>query len=103
MSQTEKNIQQEIRLELSKYGIIFRINVGKVKMADGRWFDTGLPKGFPDLMFLSNNGKTAFIECKNATYKPSKEQVNFIETVKKMGFNAGIARSVEDAMNIIRE
>lgn len=103
MSKTEHNIQNEIRLELSKHGIVFRINVGKVKMVDGRWFDTGLPKGFPDLMFLSNDGKTAFIECKNATYKPSKEQINFIETVKKMGFKSGIARSVEDALNIIKE
>ena len=47
---TESLIQNQIRVELSKAGyMVFRINVGKVRMADGRWFDTGAPKGFCDL------------------------------------------------------
>ena len=41
---TEHDIQNTIRLELSKLGwLTFRVNVGKVKMEDGRIFDTGLP------------------------------------------------------------
>ncbi len=47
---TESLIQNQIRVELSKAGhTVFRVNVGKVRMADGRYFDTGLPKGFSDL------------------------------------------------------
>ena len=42
---TEHDLQNLIRLELSsqKYAV-FRANVGKIKLSDGRWFDTGLPK-----------------------------------------------------------
>ncbi|HGH8651635.1 TPA: VRR-NUC domain-containing protein, partial [Streptococcus pyogenes] len=39
-------MQNLIRMELSQAGhMVFRANVGKVKTADGRFFDTGLPKG----------------------------------------------------------
>ena len=44
----EHKIQNDIRVALTKNNCrVFRTNVGKVRMADGRWFDTGLPKGFP--------------------------------------------------------
>ncbi|HER8705353.1 TPA: VRR-NUC domain-containing protein, partial [Streptococcus pyogenes] len=47
---TESLIQNQIRVVLSRAGhMVFRANVGKVKTADGRFFDTGLPKGFCDL------------------------------------------------------
>jgi hypothetical protein len=47
---TESLIQNQIRVALSKAGhTVFRINVGKVKMQNGRWFETGAPKGFSDL------------------------------------------------------
>lgn len=39
----EADIQNSIRLALNPYAIIFRINSGKVKMMDGRYFDTGVP------------------------------------------------------------
>ncbi|HAM1653516.1 TPA: VRR-NUC domain-containing protein, partial [Listeria monocytogenes] len=46
----EMNIQNSIRLALAKKGhYVFRANVGKIRMPNGRIFDTGLPKGFPDL------------------------------------------------------
>jgi hypothetical protein len=42
---TEHDIQNSIRLKLSELGYcVFRVNVGKFETADGRWFDTGLPK-----------------------------------------------------------
>lgn len=100
---TEHDLQNLIRIELSKKGwITFRINVGKVKMHDGRWFDTGLPPGFSDLMALKN-GRTIFIEVKAKKGKPSKVQLNFIEQMKKNGFVAGIVYSMEDVYNLIKE
>lgn len=39
-NESESLIQKRIRLALSEYGIVFRVNVGKVKMHDGRWFST---------------------------------------------------------------
>ena len=99
----EHDLQNSIRLRLSRLGfVVFRTNVGKVKMQDGRWFDTGLPKGFSDLLAVKN-GKAYFIECKVKPNKPTPEQVNFIEQMKnKYGCVAGVAYSVEDAENICK-
>ena len=99
---TESLIQNQIRVGLSKAGhVVFRANVGKVKMQNGRWFETGVPKGFPDLFGFRPDGRIFFIEVKNETGKLRPEQKIFIEQMKKRGALAGVARSVEDAMEII--
>lgn len=101
---TEHDIQNSIRLKLSELGYcVFRVNVGKFKTADGRWFDTGLPKGFSDLIAVKD-GRISFIEVKTETGKASPEQLNFIEQMRsRYGCNAGIARSVDDAVRIVTE
>ena len=101
---TESLIQNQIRVGLSKAGhTVFRANVGKVRMADGRYFDTGLPKGFPDLFGFRPDGRIFFIEVKNETGKLRPEQEKFIEQMQKRGALAGVARSVADAMEIVNE
>lgn len=98
---TEHDIQNNIRIELSKLGwITFRINVGKVKTKDNRWFDTGLPKGFSDLIALKN-GQIVFLEAKSKTGKPSKYQINFINKMKENGFIAGVVRSMKDVKELM--
>ena len=53
----EHRIQNEIRLALSESCVIFRMNVGAMKTPDGRYFDTGVPKGFSDLFgFRKSDG-----------------------------------------------
>lgn len=101
---TEHDLQNSIRLKLSELGYcVFRVNVGRFKTEDGRWFDTGLPKGFSDLMAVKD-GKVYFIEVKTETGKASKEQLNFIAVMRdKYGCVADIARSVEDAVRIVTE
>ncbi len=99
---TESLIQNQIRVAISQAGhMIFRANVGKVRTSDGRVFDTGLPKGFPDLFGFRPDGRIFFIEVKNETGKLRPEQEKFIEQMKKRGALAGVARSVEDAMRIV--
>jgi hypothetical protein len=99
---TEHDLQNSIRLKLSKEGYTtFRANVGKVKMQDGRWFDTGLPKGFSDL-FAVKDGRVYFIECKIHPRKPTPEQVQFIERMREQGCRAGVAYTVEEAMEIVK-
>lgn len=101
---TESLIQNQIRVAISQAGhMIFRANVGKVRKSDGRVFDTGLPKGFPDLFGFRPDGRIFFIEVKNETGKLRPEQEKFIEQMKKRGALAGVARSVEDAMRIVNE
>ena len=44
-----------------------------------------------------------FIEVKTAKGRPSPEQIRFIELAKRSGALAGIAYSVEDAKEIVKE
>ena len=98
---TEHDIQNQIREVLPLYGFsVFRGNVGKVKMTDGRYFDTGLPRGWPDLMAIKA-GKIYFVEVKGPGGKLRPEQEDFLQFARTtMGCPAGVARSVEDALEI---
>ena len=98
---TETDIMNSIRLKLSEMSfIVFRANVGKVKLQDGRWFDTGLPRGFSDL-FAIKDGKIYFIEVKKPNGVVGADQLNFIKQMQKQGCVAGVVRSVEEAINLV--
>jgi len=100
----EAAIQDSIRVALAQAGyVVFRTNVGKVKQSDGRWFDTGLPSGFPDLMgFKPENGMTFFIEVKTATGIRRKDQVIFANGLRDKQCIYGVARSAEEALKIVK-
>lgn len=100
---TEQDIQNLIRIAVSKNNMIFRANVGKVKTADGRIFDTGLPPGFCDLFGFRPDGRIFFIEVKKPGGRVREVQKHFIDVVKRNGAIAGVAYSVEDALKIIEE
>ena len=98
----EQELQNIIRMKLSDYAVVFRANVGKVKMHDGRWFDTGLPKGFSDLCgFRKTDGKMFFFEVKTERGKLRNEQINFLNAVSKYPVIVGVVRSVDDAIKLI--
>ncbi len=98
----EHRIQNEIRLALSDMCVMFRVNVGTGYTQDGRYFNTGVPKGFPDLFgFRKSDGKAVFIEVKTPKGRPSAEQKKFLEIMQKYGAISGICRSKEDAINLI--
>lgn len=99
---SETGLMHDVMLAVSAKGCkIFRANVGKVRMRDGRWFDTGLPKGFADLMGHRPDGRAFYIETKLHPRKPTKEQVQFLLAMIKTGAIGGVAYSVEDALKII--
>lgn len=101
---SEHDIQNSIRLKLSELGYaVFRINSGKIRMADGRWFDTGVPKGFSDLIAVKG-GRIFFLEVKTETGKASPEQIKFLATMRdRYGCVAGIVRSVEEAVDLVTD
>lgn len=101
---TETDLMNMIRIKVSRAGHkIFRTNVGKIRMADGRWFDTGLPKGHSDLYgFRKDDGRVFYIEVKISPNKPSKEQLQFLSAMKAAGALGGVAYSIDDALKIIR-
>jgi len=100
----EAAIQDSIRVALAQAGyIVFRANVGKVKTADGRFFDAGLPSGFPDLFgYKPENGRIFFIEVKTATGKRRKDQVLFAKGLQNNKVIYGVARSADEAVTIVR-
>lgn len=101
----EAAIQDSIRVALAEHGyIVFRTNVGKVKTSDGRWFDTGLPSGFPDLMgYKPDNGRIFFIEVKTDRGRRRKDQVQFANGLKNKNVVYGVARSADEAVTIVRD
>lgn len=101
----EIDIQNAIRREVAKRGhFIYRANVGKVRMQDGRWFDTGLPSGFPDTFgFRSTDKQIFFIEVKNKSGKPRNDQIQFHKFLQSQNVIHGIARSAEEAITIVEK
>lgn len=110
----ESVIQNQIRVELSKRGLlVFRTNAGEYWQGQ-RVFSKeynqpvlinlrkvdGLPKGFSDLLCIGEN-RTVFIETKNETGIVRPEQIKFIDRMRSFGHTAGIARSVDEAVRII--
>ena len=101
----EHKIQNDIRVALSKHKCtVFRVNVGNVKTADGRFFSAGVPSGYSDLSgFKWSNGKAFFIEVKTKTGKPRLDQIRFNKFLMSKNIICGIARSPEDALKIVNE
>ena len=121
--QSEHDIQNEIRLALSERGYFTeRINVGSGYLIDKKlmerikrlcpvlrteldkvpYFSTGAVKGRSDLSAIKD-GRISFVEVKNEVGRPSAEQLNFIKQMQtRYGCRAGIARSVEDALEIVK-
>ena len=116
MPKLEKNIQADIEIALGKYGRTFRTNAGMFyggKKIHSDYYGQdilvnlryikGLPEGFSDLLYVGDNGKIAFIECKTLTGKKRKQQEVFINLMKSLGYAAGFVRSVEDALELIKD
>ncbi|WP_312907259.1 VRR-NUC domain-containing protein [Tissierella praeacuta] len=100
----EKDIQNEIRLALNPYAVVFRINVGTFMSETGQFVSTGVPRGFSDLFGVrKSDGKAFFIEVKNEKGRTSKYQDNFLEQMRKNNAIVGVARSGEEAIRIIKE
>lgn len=100
----EHELQNEIRLALSDSCVLFRINVGGAYTEDGRWFSSGVPKGYSDLSGVRrSDGRAVFIEVKTPTGRIRPEQRDFIEAMQKCGALAGFARSIEEAKRIVED
>lgn len=110
----EQIIQNKIRLALSEYGVCFRTNSGKIFTGDRVWSKEfkqyvliniraveGLPKGFSDTLFVGPN-KVGFIEIKQPGENPRPDQVNFLNVMKSYGHIAGVAHSVDEAIELVK-
>lgn len=124
----ETNLLREIMLAASQDGArLWRNNVGQAwvgsrveRLADGsvliynaRPFHAGLCEGSADLIGLApviitpehvGQRLAVFVsvEGKSKRGRPSKPQLSWRDAINALGGRAGIARSVEDAIEIIR-
>lgn len=97
----EHRIMNEIRLWCGQNDILcFRCNVGRVKLSNGYYFDTGLPEGFPDLLILYK-GITYYAEVKTLTGKQRQDQIDFQRILTERGFIYKVVRSVNDVKQML--
>ena len=95
----ESGVQHRCMLALSEAGcVVFRANVGRFLLADGRWFTTGLPTGFSDLFGMRPDGRMFFVEVKSATGRLRPEQQAFLDAMRARGAVAVVARSPDEAV-----
>ena len=115
MSKSEQAIQQEIILNLSRGDArLLRNNCGQCRTDDGRVIRYGVGNpGGSDLIGIKTItvtpemvgqriGVFAAIEVKTPTGRASEQQQRFLSMVGVLGGIAGIARSVEDAANLLQ-
>lgn len=101
----ESKLKAQVELYLSELGYIpLRLNVFQAFTRDGIPIRTGLPKGCSDIIAIQPiTGRAVFIECKIKYRKPTPEQFNFIEVMRKQGALAGVCYSVEDVKTLLKQ
>jgi hypothetical protein len=107
MEHEEDILQANICLTLSALGVWFfavpNSAAGKVSMARSmRLRATGLRAGVSDLVVMRLDGGACFMEIKTKKRKLSPAQDNFRILCLARGWRWGIARSVEDALDLCR-
>jgi len=102
----ESIIQQQICNYLSAVGVFYfsvpneHYNISFAQRTTLQ--KMGLVSGMPDLCIL-HNGTAYFLEVKNETGKPSKQQLLIHNILTEKNFKVAIVRSVEDVQKIIKE
>lgn len=100
--QSESQLLKAIICVLYPHCTLHRINVGRVRTPDGRWFSTGAPNGYPDLSGRrKSDGRAVYIECKVHPNKPTLEQIAFIEKAKAEHCIAGVCYTPEEALRLV--
>jgi hypothetical protein len=102
----ESQIQYAIRLALGSHPrlVLWRNNTGVAKFKD-QSVRYGLCVGSSDLIGILDMpcgvGRFIALECKTAKGAPTREQVLFLELVRKRGGFAAIVRSPEEALRAV--
>ena len=116
MSNQETVLQQNIRLALGQHSKLrlFRNETGKLPdPRTGRWVQFGLAKGSSDLigfktvkitpeMIGEEIAQFVSIEIKTERGKLTDIQKNWLQKVQSSGGIVGVARTVKDALNILK-
>ena len=108
---TGAQLTAEIQLALATGDCrLWRNQVGKYHLADGRWISSGLAVGSADLIGIKSVtvtkemvgkkiGVFLSVEVKGQGDKPTTKQTAWRDMVRELGGIACIARNVEEAKN----
>jgi len=116
MSNQETVLQQNIRLALGQHSNLrlFRNETGKLPdPRTGKWVQFGLAKGSSDLigfktvkitpeMIGQDIAQFVSLEIKTERGKLTDIQQNWLQKVKSSGGIVGVARTVKDALQILK-
>lgn len=92
----EHDIQNKIRIWCGEHGLLaFRANVIKGYTTYGEWMSSGLPEGFPDVMVLTQNGRTIYVECKTKVGRLRESQKRLHKIMREMHHIILTPRSLE--------
>lgn len=83
--------------------LCFHVNVGKIKLPNGTFFQTGVPKGWPDLTIITDDGQVIFCETKIHPRKPTQEQLDFIANLRSRHIKAFVAYTLEEFIDEIHK
>lgn len=93
----EHDVQNEIRIWCGEHNLLaFRANVGSGYTVDGRYFTTGLPEGFPDVIVLDDDGHTIYVECKTLVGRARESQKRLHAELRKRNHTVLISHSLEE-------
>lgn len=100
--ESEHAVQTKIMLALSKNGFtVFRSNAGKIRTEAGQMIML-FPRGFPDICgFRHSDGRFFCLEIKNEKGRLRPDQKLFGQFIKSFPVLYGVARSVDDALEIV--
>jgi penicillin-binding protein-related factor A (putative recombinase) len=101
---TESDIQAAVHRALNSRADtrVFRNHVGNVQDSRGRWHRFGLQPGSADLIGWCN-GIFLSVEIKTKAGRLSAEQINWMDQVRKHGGIAFVARSAEEAIQLLND
>ena len=98
----ESQLLNAVIRALYPYCVLHRVNVGRMRTPDGRWFSTGVPVGYPDLSgYRKSDGMAVYIECKVKPNKPTPKQIEFITKAQAAGSLAAVCFSPEEALRLV--
>jgi len=100
----EHALSNRIRLWCGENDILcFHINVGKIKLPSGGYFQTGVPNGWPDLLMMTKNGKIFFVETKSINGTLSDDQAKMISELRERRFEVFVVFTFSQFQDVIDE
>jgi hypothetical protein len=101
----EQDIQKQILeyLKLKGFFVWKNHNVGVYSKQAERYISYGGTKGIADIIGICPNGKLIAIEVKKHGGYATAEQKEFLSLIENFNGIAGLARSIEDVEEILKE